>query len=231
MRRRLDFRDRDLPCAEAATVPPGGRRGVARWLLLGAVIAATAVPGTWGGEPGVAVYRTMLPECGPSSFAVALGPGLGFSFDPGRGGVNYVWQGEFVDLGPTWRAKINQPADLRGPIIYRESVRFPLRLGVTGREPKFEFKGYALQPDAVEFHYLLDGVLVREEVRASAKGRGLIRCFRVDEPVSGWSYALEPQPGVKASVPGGAWNEARTALVAPGGREFALTIEFAGATP
>lgn len=202
-----------------------------RLAVLCAAIATLAAPASPGADSSVAVYRTMLPDCGPSSFAVTLGPDLGFSFDPGRGGINYIWQGEFVDLGPTWRAKINKPAELRGTIVYRESVRYPLRLGGSGREPKFEFKGYALLPDAVEFHYLLDGVLVREEIRASANGRGLVRRFQLNEPAGSWAYAIEPQPGARISSPGGAWNEARTALIAPGGREFSLQIEVSGSPP
>ena len=179
----------------------------------------------------VLVHRTMLPDCGPSSFAVALGPNLGFSYDPGRGGINYAWQGEFVDLSPTWKAKINQPAEVKGTIAYRESGRFPLRLTRGGAEPKYVFKGYVLLPDAVEFHYLLDGVPVREEIRASADGRGLVRHFRVDTAVESWSYALEPQPTAKLSSGGGAWNEARTALTAPGSHEFSLHIEFNARQP
>ena len=179
----------------------------------------------------VLVHRTMMPDCGPSAFAVALGPKLGFSYDPGRGGINYAWQGEFVDLSPTWKAKINQPAELKGTIAYREHARFPLRLTRAGGEPKYVFKGYVLLPDAVEFHYLLDGVPVREEIRAAADGRGLVRHFRVDTAVEAWSYALEPQPTAKIASAGGAWNEARTALTAPGSREFSLQIELNARQP
>src|SRR5688572_2556404 len=147
------------------------RRDLVRAL---AIAVCIAMPSTGAAaaavEPDVAVYRTMMPDCGPSSFAVALRSDLGFSFDPGRGGVNYVWQGEFVDLAPTWRAKINKPAEIKGAIVYRESARYPLRLGARTNEPKFEFKGYILLPDAVEFHYLLDDVFVREEIRATPHG-------------------------------------------------------------
>jgi hypothetical protein len=195
--------------------------------LLTALLAASSHAASPPAE--VLVYRTMMPDCGPSSFAVALTPDLGFSFDPGRGGVNYVWQGEFVDLGPTWKAKINKPADLRGAIVYRESVRYPLRLGESNREPKFEFKGYALSPGAVEFHYIVDGVFVREEIRATPNGRGLVRRFQVSEPVAAWSYAVEAQPGATISSPLGGWNESRTALVAPRGREFYVQIDLKAA--
>jgi hypothetical protein len=179
----------------------------------------------------VLVYRTMLPDCGPSSFAVALGPNLGFTYDPGRGGVNYAWRGDFVDLAPTWKAKINSPAELRGTIVYRESARFPLRLTPAGGEPAYVFKGYVLLPDAVEFRYLLDGVPVREEIRATPDGRGILRRFRTDTPVAAWSYAVEPQPSARISSHRGAWNEARSALTAPGGHEFTLQIDFDASQP
>ena len=202
---------------------------------LGAVVLAAGLAATaWSADSAagsVLVHRTMMPDSGPSSFAVALTPSLGFSYDPGRGGVNYVWQGEFVDLGPTWKAKINHPAEVRGTIVYRESVRFPLRLGDGNREPAYVFKGYVLLPDGVEFHYLLDGVPVREEIRATPDGRGLVRRFRVDTPVAAWSYALEPQPGVTVASAQGNWNEARTAVVGRGGREFTLEINLSPGQP
>jgi len=192
-------------------------RCLSLFLLAGSLCAASTAD-------SVFVHRTMLPDCGPSSFAVALGPNLGFSYDPGRGGVNYVWQGPFVDLGPTWKAKINQPAEVKGTIVYREQVRFPLRLKPGAGEPAYVFKGYVLLPDAVEFHYTLDGVPVREEIRAAPGGRGLVRTFRTDTVVAAWSYAAEAQPAARLSSREGGWNEARTALTAPGGREFTLQL-------
>jgi hypothetical protein len=214
-------------CSRGTDPSPG--RSISRALLatlLWPAMAASAGVTPPAVEPIVAVYRTMMPECGPSSFAIALAPDLGFSFDPGRGGVNYIWQGEFVDLAPTWRAKINQPAELKGVIVYRESVRYPLRRGGANREPKFEFKGYILLTDTVEFHYLLDGVLVQEEIRALPGGRGVVRRFRCSDPEASWSYAVEPQPSVTISSPAGAWNETRTALIAPASREFSVHIEM-----
>ncbi len=215
----------------AHVILPAGQRPlvVCAVLLSTALLAALSPAAPQAAE--VLVYRTMMPECGPSSFAVALTPDLGFSFDPGRGGVNYVWRGEFVDLGPTWKAKINKPAELRGALVYREHVRFPLRFGAVGREPTFEFKGYALSPGAVEFHYLVDGVFVREEIRATANGRGLVRRFQVSETMAAWSYAVEPQMEVTVSSPTGGWNESRTALVGPGSREFSVQIDLKTAQP
>lgn len=224
-KRREDPHPFGMRALRFISAPFPARQIVAVVLLTTGALTA-ALPATPTPAGTVLVHRTMLPDCGPSSFAVALGPNLGFSYDPGRGGINYAWLGEFVDLGPTWKAKINQPAEVQGTIAYRESVRFPLRLTRGGAEPKYVFKGYVLLPDAVEFHYLLDGVPVREEIRASADGRGLVRRFRVDTPVAAWSYALEPQPTARISSGGGKWNEARTALTAPGSREFSVQIEL-----
>jgi hypothetical protein len=177
---------------------------------------------------GVVVHRTMMPESGPSSFAVGFASGIGLSYDAGRGGVNYIWWGDFVDLEPTWRAKINEPAAIRGQIAYREAVRFPLRLNGSEREPTFEFRGYSLQHDAVEFRYVVDGVLVREELRALADGSGVTRHFRLSEPVRQWSYAVEPQPNLTVRSHEGAWNEPRTFLSGTG-REFSIVITRGGA--
>jgi hypothetical protein len=198
--------------------------------IFGCVLAFTLVPALAGdgGAAGLRVYRTMMPDSGPSSFAVGLGADFGLSYDPGRGGVNYIWRGEFADLGPTVRAKINNPAEIRGAIVYRESIRYPLRLNDREREPKFEFKGYSLLGDAVEFRYLLDGVLVREEIRASPDGRGVARRFRLSGPLERWWYLVEPQPGVEVSSAEGFWNEQRTSLSGSGGREFTIVVSYKG---
>jgi hypothetical protein len=48
--------------------------------------------------------------------------------------------------------------------------------------------------------------------------------------VAAWSYAVEPQTGVTVSSSLGGWNESRTALVAPHGREFSMQIDLKAAT-
>jgi len=190
--------------------------------------AATPPPAS---APTVVVYRTFMPEAGPSSFAVGLGANLGFCYDPGRGGISYIWRGDFVDLGPTWKAKINNPADLRGEIVHRELVRWPLRLNRPEREPTYEFKGYALLPDAVEFHYLLDGILVREEIRAAPDGSSLIRRFRLGEPCENWWLLADAAAASALSSDSGSWDQNQGALAGRGGREFSIRVNLKGAQP
>jgi acetyl esterase len=177
-------------------------------------------------ETGVTVHRTMMPDSGPSSFAVGFAPGLGLSYDPGRGGVNYIWRGDFADLGPTWQGKINRPAEIKGEIAYRESVRFPLRIDAPDREPRLEFRGYSLLDDGVEFRYLVDGVLVREELQASSDGSVLTRTFRLGGPISRW-YWLEPQPTIEIASRDVTWNGQRT-FVSGERREFSILVRLPG---
>lgn len=179
----------------------------------------------------VRVFRTMMPDAGPSAFAVGLPDEIGFCYDPGRGGINYLWRGAFVDLAPTWRAKINEPAVVRGQVAYRETKRWPLRLNGSAVEPRYEFRGYLLLPDGVEFHYLLDGILVREEIRAADAGRAIVRRFRLSEPCSSWRFAVEAQSRSRVSAAEAVWDERREALIGGEARDFTIRIQFSSGTP
>lgn len=171
-------------------------------------------------------YRTMMPDSGPSSLAVGLPGGIGFCYDPGRGSINYIWRGEFVDLEPTWKSKINQPASIRGDILYRETARYPLRLNSADREPVYRFKGYRLLEDAIEISYTLDGAPVREEIRATADGSGLLRHFRLSEACEHWWFISEAQAASKLASPEGTWDSERQAFTGKESREFTMQVHF-----
>jgi len=147
--------------------------------------------------PGdVQVERTFLPDAHASSFAFGLPGGVNFCYDPVRGGVNYAWTGGFLDLTNVRPVnKLVKAAGLLGPVVYREAGPAPLRRGDTTHAPAIAFKGYTLRDSAVELRYTLDGVLVREEIRAKADKSGLIRKFTVNKSVGEkWWYVLEGLP-------------------------------------
>lgn len=177
------------------------------------------------------VFRTMMPDAGPSAFAVGLPGEIGFCYDPGRGGINYAWRGTFVDLAPTWKAKINEPAIVRGRIGYRETVRWPLRFNGASGDPRYEFRGYVLIADGIEFHYLLDGILVREEIRPADGGRAIMRRFQLSEACSAWRLAAEAQPESRITSPEARWNESRDTLTGTTTREFTVKIELRATAP
>ncbi|MEO6244225.1 MAG: DUF6797 domain-containing protein [Opitutaceae bacterium] len=158
-------------------------------LLLRALVLAGAMVVATHAE--VRIERTWLPhDTAPSSFAIGLPGGVNFCFDPVRGGVSYVWKGDFLDLssvrpGP---GKFISPAKLLGPIAYRETGAAPLRRGDPARVPTVEFTGYTLHHDDVEFRYTIDGVPVREEIRIATGGDTLVRRLHVsgDTDVKWW---------------------------------------------
>lgn len=162
-------------------------------LLVGAL--AAFIPGA---HSEVQIERIFMPlDAAPSSFAIGLPGGINFCFDPVRGGVSYVWIGGFLDLTPArpGPGKFINAAKLPGPVVYRETGASPLRRGDPTRSPVVEFTGYSLRADSVEFRYTIDGIAVREEIRASADGRALSRRFQVETGSDAtWWHVVDGQP-------------------------------------
>ena len=174
-------------------------------LLTSLPVPAADVPSL---NTGVQIERTLLPfGAAPSSFAIGLPGGVNFCFDPVRGGVSYAWTGDFLDIAPVrpGMGKRIAEAGLLGPVVYREDGPAPLRRGDPARPPIIEFKGYALRDDAVEFRYTLDGLPVREEVRARTGGGGLTRRFHIEGGTDAkWWYVTDGKPAVALTpAPGG----------------------------
>jgi hypothetical protein len=169
----------------------------------------------------VQIERTFLPfDVAPSSFAIGLPGGINFCYDPVRAGVCYAWTGGFLDLKavrPGVSGKFLSPAGLLGPVVYRETGATPLRRGDPAHVPVCEFKGYVLRDNAVEFRYTLDGVLVHEDIRASATG-GLVRRFRIEGASDAkWWYAVDGEPA--------------SALTRTNDGQFVLEVKFGGPKP
>jgi len=166
--------------------------------LLLLAMMALAPPHVRAGEPQV--FRTFMPDSGPSAFGVVLGPELALCYDPLRGGVNQLWRGS-LDLSPTLRAKINQPAVIQGDVFYQETTLQPLRVGTADKAPVRRFKGYRYEKDAVVFEFTLDGVVVRETLRATAGGRGIERVWSVPEGTALFFHA-DAQPDARVIFSG-----------------------------
>jgi hypothetical protein len=149
-----------------------------------------------GKDRQVQAFRVFMPEAGPSAFGVVLNPETALCYDPLRGGVNQAWRGS-LDLSPTLRAKINEPAKIQGEVFYAETTFQPLRINDPGKVPVRRFKGYAYDEKGVTFSYLLDGASIQETLTATADGRGLKR--RWDVPAGITLYFLA-DPQAKAAV-------------------------------
>jgi hypothetical protein len=147
------------------------------------------------------VQRTLMPEAHPGAFAVTLPDGPSLCLDPVRGGVSYVWEGDFADLRPRWLTKQGEPARIGGEVFYRETGWQPWRADAPDAEPRFEFLGYALEEGYPEFHYRIGGRDVYESFRG-APGGGLLRRIRVGAGTATLWLRLEPQAGARVELRG-----------------------------
>lgn len=182
-----------------------------------------AVPGA-----ELRVERTYMADAAPSAFAIGFANGVSFCYDPVRGGLNYVWDGGFVNLAPVrpGMGKLIQPAGLLGAVVYRERGAAPLRHGDPARVPLVQFQGYRVGDNLIEFHYTLDGATVREEIRPRPNGDGLTRRFRFDAPAASWWYLPGPQEGAPLSAPAGQPEAGGFRFDVAAGGEFTLEIIF-----
>jgi len=207
-------------------VRPAGR-AAAVGVLLACVLAGLAVPHPLrAATPAVSeavVQRTIMPDAGPSSFAISFPEGVSLCFDPVRLGINYAWLGT-VDLDPAWTGKNIVPAKVNGRIFYREPTSPVLRLGDRSRPPAIQFQGYALRGGHPEFHYTLDGHPVRESLHPLPDGTGFERRFRVTLPpgVDCWLLG-EVQPNATMTLGDGRpLGEGATHFVGGGVIEFTV---------
>jgi hypothetical protein len=179
------------------------------------------------------VQRTYMPDAHPGSFAITLPNGPSVCLDPVRGGINYIWDGDFVDLRPRWLTKQGAPAGIFGEIFYREKMWQPLRLGSPNREPNFHFRGYTLKDGTPEFHYSIDGREVHETIGPGSDGTGVRRHFRVGPGTAPLWLNLEPQPDAEVVLRGLDRDGDRACFPALVQGEFTIEIrrKTGGATP
>jgi hypothetical protein len=147
------------------------------------------------------VFRTFMPGAGPSAFGVVLHPEMALCYDPLRGGINQAWHGT-LDLSPTLRAKINEPAKLKGTVFYEEVTVQPLRVNDAGKVPERRFKGYTYDDRGVTFSYTLDGIAIHETLLTTEDGRGLERHWSIPEGITLY-LITDPQANSQVTVQGG----------------------------
>ncbi len=169
--------------------------------LLAAAVAASTAAGA-SDPPFPRVHRTFMPDAGPSAVAVQLTPDLGLCYDPLRGGVHRAWLGR-IDLSPTVRAKINEPALVEGEVFLEERLVHPLRLGGAEAAPGHRFHGYRYEAGAVVFEFSLHGHAVTEALRPLADGRGFTREFAVPRGGGPLFLRVGESPRAELRVEGG----------------------------
>lgn len=175
-----------------------------------------------------AVYRTFMPDCGPAAIAVGLpgsDGGQSYVFDAGQCRLRYAWSGGFVDNSEQWDGKGQRLTKIVGEIYYRDTGGFPWRIGSAAQSavPVAQFRGYRLVNRYPEFHYVVNGVEVRELVKPLTTGRGLVRTFTLSPTKEPVAFVAGPQPGVQIRPSVGRLQNGEVRLPA-GTRQFTLTV-------
>ena len=170
-----------------------------------------------------AVVRTFLPESGPASIAVGFEGGHSFNFDAGVAYLRYAWTGGFVDNSRHWQGNGNAYADVLGTIYYRNQVGFPFRVGAREAPEKVRYHGYRLVDSGYpEFHYSVDGAVIRERIRPR-EGGGLIRGFQI-ETVEPLRFLTDPGGGARFQSSAGRLTGGVLELTPAQARSFTITM-------
>ena len=148
------------------------------------------------------LQRTVLPDAHPGSFALTFPEGVGVCLDPVRGGINYLWAGEFADSRLRWLTKQGAPARLDGPVWFREPPGPAWRTKPGGPAAAWRFRGLSTRAGMPEFNYEVAGRTVTEHPGATPDGRGLERRFKAGPGTYPLWLRLAPQPGVLIEVTG-----------------------------
>jgi azurin len=168
------------------------------------------------------LYRLFMPDSNPASVAIMLPGELNLCWDAANCRPRYLWRGAGVDISPYWKGNGSGRVKLMGEKIWTAGIQSPLRWSKSA-VPVIAFKGYALIQGYPEFHYTIDGVLVKELVKEHDGGKGLTSSFVVDSDKPLF-YVVDPAQNALFSSSVGAFVDGTLAVAAKQGRSFSVTL-------
>lgn len=159
------------------------------------------------------LYRTFMPECSPAAIAVALSASHAYCFDAGKCYLRYAWRGGFVDNTDHWKGNGNALGKIQGTIYFKDNVTYPLRVGKADKLPEVDFKGYTLSNRLPTFRYAIDGVEVRETLKALPNDEGVSRTFVFSKPTTQTVYLVtQHTDGITYKSSAGKWQNGTLTL-------------------
>jgi type 1 glutamine amidotransferase len=177
------------------------------------------------------VQRTSMADAFPGALAICFPAGPSLCYDTVRGGINYIWNGDFVDLHPWWTARHGDPlrafaARYSGEAIYREKdLSAAMHVGTRGEQSAYHFRGYRLRGDGFpELYYTVGGREVTEDLEAAADGVGVVRTFHVSAGAAPLWLKLSGDSAAEIAVGGAERDGNLVHFDAPGGGDFSVTI-------
>jgi type 1 glutamine amidotransferase len=230
------------------TAPLGWVRRWGRGRVVGIVAVAPSQAGDadflrlvsnsvrWAAErpiPGAqtVVQRTSMADAFPGALAICFPAGPSLCYDTVRGGINYIWNGDFVDLHPWWTTRHGEPmrafaARYSGEVIYRDKdMTAAMHVGTRGEQSAYHFRGYRLRGDGFpELYYTVGGREVTEDLVATADGIGVVRTFHVAAGAVPLWLKVSGESGAEIAVGGAERDGDLVHFDAAGGGEFSVTI-------
>ena len=214
------------------SLEPGGRALLGdpdyRGVVLNCVYwaASRAVPGA-----RTLIQRTYMSGSYPGALAINFPEGPSLCYDTVRGGINYIWDGDFVDLHPWWTAKHGIPlrnfaARLSGRMLYPEAALAPaMSVGARDARSDYHFRGYRLRGDGFpELYYTVGGREITEDLNAVSDGVGVQRTFHMAPGAAPLWLRMDAGAGADVSVAGAAWDGNFLRFDTAAGGEFTVTI-------
>jgi uncharacterized cupredoxin-like copper-binding protein len=177
-------------------------------------------------------YRTFMRDSGPASIAVMLPGGQNYCWDAGACRLRYVWRGAFVNPMPHWQGNGDAFTEIRGTIYYRARAGFPLRFAEAKKVPAdVKFLGFRVVEKLPEFHYRVNGVDVRELIKAAHHG-GIETTFTITGNKSAVYFVTDPADGVEVKSEAGKFSDGVMKLTAEKAKSFTVSFtEIVGKEP
>ncbi|MEM7395802.1 MAG: cytochrome c, partial [Verrucomicrobiota bacterium] len=201
------------------------------------------------------VVRTFMPGASPAAIAVGLPGAQHYCWDAGECRLRYVWsKGSFlINNRVHWSSNGKPVASFIGEPYYRarnslisedelrdrnqtnvrnpaydtsEAVDFPIRFG-SGEQPLPQFRGYRLIEEHPEFWCRVGEVDIRELIRVTADGKGIVRRFVISGHRQPVTVTLASPPTAKITTSAGVFSEGTLQLTAQEAEAFTITIKEA----
>ena len=170
------------------------------------------------------LYRIFMRDSGPASIAVALPGEQNYCWDAGTCRLRYAWRGPFLDPSAHWSGNGDAFAEVKGRIYWRGGVDFPLRIASKDTRPTVKFRGYRLVNRYPEFRYEVDGVEVRELIKAAHHGTGLESTFMLDQVQLPVFYVADPSAAAAFGSSVGKFEDGVLALTPEQARNFTVMM-------
>ncbi|MEK6476642.1 DUF1080 domain-containing protein [Catalinimonas sp. 4WD22] len=112
-----------------------------------------------------------------------------YTYDLDHGTIVQVWRGRFLDATPMWNSRGNGTSRPLGSVQYLSNPEMTVsslssaNASWNDDTTQYRPKGYIMDQDnRPTFRYLMNGVMVNDEIRATEGGKGLRRELSVEKP-------------------------------------------------